>query len=113
MSRRVKVMGSLPAATTLTNLTLLPLFVCTSSEHLFPGYRCSRDDKYLLVYTLLKLGLVKGKTLLFVSEIDRCYRYCQLTQQECVGSVTTYLSTIVQIEAVPRAIFYQSLCFEL
>ncbi|CAI8047875.1 Probable ATP-dependent RNA helicase DDX56, partial [Geodia barretti] len=36
--------------------------------------KCSRDDKFLLIYTLLKLGLVKGKTLLFVNEIEGCYR---------------------------------------
>ncbi|XP_066570443.1 putative ATP-dependent RNA helicase DDX56 [Amia ocellicauda] len=35
---------------------------------------CEEEDKFLLIYTLLKLGLVRGKTLLFVSAIDRCYR---------------------------------------
>uniref|UniRef100_A0AAR2LB60 Probable ATP-dependent RNA helicase DDX56 n=1 Tax=Pygocentrus nattereri TaxID=42514 RepID=A0AAR2LB60_PYGNA len=32
------------------------------------------DDKFLLIYTLLKLGLVQGKTLIFVGSLDRCYR---------------------------------------
>uniref|UniRef100_A0A672IAF4 Probable ATP-dependent RNA helicase DDX56 n=1 Tax=Salarias fasciatus TaxID=181472 RepID=A0A672IAF4_SALFA len=36
--------------------------------------RCEEEDKFLLVYTLLKLGLVRGKTLLFVGAVDRCYR---------------------------------------
>ncbi|XP_028391173.1 probable ATP-dependent RNA helicase DDX56 [Dendronephthya gigantea] len=36
--------------------------------------KCEADDKFLLVYTLLKLKLVLGKTLIFVNGIDRCYR---------------------------------------
>lgn len=28
----------------------------------------------MLLYALLKLSLVRGKALLFVSSIDRCYR---------------------------------------
>ncbi|KAK0154360.1 putative ATP-dependent RNA helicase DDX56 [Merluccius polli] len=36
--------------------------------------QCEEEDKFLLVYTLLKLRLVRGKTLLFVDSIDRCYR---------------------------------------
>ncbi|KAJ8400105.1 hypothetical protein AAFF_G00401440 [Aldrovandia affinis] len=36
--------------------------------------QCEEEDKFLLVYTLLKLSLVRGKTLLFVNAVDRCYR---------------------------------------
>ncbi|XP_033015106.1 probable ATP-dependent RNA helicase DDX56 [Lacerta agilis] len=37
--------------------------------------RCeTEDDKFLLLYALLKLSLVKGKVILFVSTIGRCYR---------------------------------------
>ncbi|XP_047425240.1 probable ATP-dependent RNA helicase DDX56 [Mugil cephalus] len=36
--------------------------------------KCEEEDKFLLVYTLLKLRLVQGKTLVFVGEVDRCYR---------------------------------------
>ncbi|XP_056323199.1 probable ATP-dependent RNA helicase DDX56 [Danio aesculapii] len=36
--------------------------------------KCEEEDKFLLIYTLLKLGLVQGKTLLFVSDVDRSYR---------------------------------------
>ncbi|KAJ0057487.1 hypothetical protein NL108_009216, partial [Boleophthalmus pectinirostris] len=36
--------------------------------------KCEEEDKFLLIYTLLKLSLVQGKTLLFVGEVDRCYR---------------------------------------
>ncbi|MGH0156218.1 UNVERIFIED_CONTAM: hypothetical protein FKN15_049264 [Acipenser sinensis] len=36
--------------------------------------RCEEEDKFLLIYTLLKLALVRGKTLIFIGTIDRCYR---------------------------------------
>ncbi|XP_073730705.1 probable ATP-dependent RNA helicase DDX56 [Misgurnus anguillicaudatus] len=36
--------------------------------------KCEEEDKFLLIYTLLKLGLVRGKTLIFVSAVERCYR---------------------------------------
>lgn len=36
--------------------------------------RCEEEDKFLLIYTLLKLQLVQGKTLLFVAAVDRSYR---------------------------------------
>ncbi|KAF4108482.1 probable ATP-dependent RNA helicase DDX56 [Onychostoma macrolepis] len=36
--------------------------------------RCEEEEKFLLIYTLLKLGLVQGKSLVFVSDVDRCYR---------------------------------------
>ncbi|XP_003965416.2 probable ATP-dependent RNA helicase DDX56 [Takifugu rubripes] len=35
---------------------------------------CEEEDKFLLIYTLLKLRLVQGKTLLFVGAVDRSYR---------------------------------------
>ena len=31
-------------------------------------------DKVILVYALFKLELIKGKTLMFVSSVDRCYK---------------------------------------
>ncbi|KAM9801224.1 putative ATP-dependent RNA helicase DDX56 [Neosynchiropus ocellatus] len=36
--------------------------------------RCEEEDKFLLLYTLLKLRLVRGKTLVFVSGVERGYR---------------------------------------
>lgn len=36
--------------------------------------QCEEEDKFLLIYTLIKLQLVKGKTLIFVGAVDRCYR---------------------------------------
>ena len=36
--------------------------------------RTNEDDKFLLIYVILKLKLVKGKILLFVNDTDRGYR---------------------------------------
>ena len=36
--------------------------------------RCGEEDKFLLVFALLKLKLIKGKCIVFVGDIDRCYR---------------------------------------
>ena len=36
--------------------------------------RCSEVDKFLLTYVILKLKLIKGKCIIFVNEVDRCYR---------------------------------------
>ncbi|CAG8477419.1 9758_t:CDS:10 [Diversispora eburnea] len=35
---------------------------------------CSEADKFLLTYVILKLRLIKGKCIMFVNDIDRCYR---------------------------------------
>lgn len=36
--------------------------------------RCSEEEKFLLLYVILKLKLIKGKSLIFVNNIDRGYR---------------------------------------
>ncbi|XP_074546554.1 putative ATP-dependent RNA helicase DDX56 [Halichoeres trimaculatus] len=36
--------------------------------------RCEEEDKFLLIYTLLQLRLVQGKTLVFVGAVERSYR---------------------------------------
>merc|ERR1712187_314116 len=35
---------------------------------------CHKSDKYLILYTLLKLQLVSGKTLVFVKSIEAAYK---------------------------------------
>ena len=35
--------------------------------------RAEREDKFLLIYALLKLNLLEGKSLIFVNTIDSCY----------------------------------------
>ncbi|KAG2150290.1 DEAD-domain-containing protein [Suillus bovinus] len=36
--------------------------------------QCSEVDKFLLTYVILKLRLIKGKCIVFVNDVDRCYR---------------------------------------
>ena len=36
--------------------------------------RCAEDEKFLLAYVIFKLRLIKGKCIIFVGDIDRCYR---------------------------------------
>ena len=38
------------------------------------AYRCAEDEKFLLTYVIFKLKLIKGKSIVFVGDIDRCYR---------------------------------------
>lgn len=37
-------------------------------------YRCAEDEKFLLTYVIFKLKLIEGKCIVFVADIDRCYR---------------------------------------
>lgn len=48
--------------------------------------KCSEDDKFLLVYVMFKLKLVKGKCIIFVGDIDRCYRVKLFLEQFGVRS---------------------------
>lgn len=47
-----------------------------AEEHALTQFsvRCSEVDKFLLTYVVLKLKLVKGKCLIFVNDVERCYR---------------------------------------
>lgn len=36
--------------------------------------KCEEEDKFVLIYAFLKLNLIRGKTLIFVNSVDRCYR---------------------------------------
>ncbi|KAL5627655.1 hypothetical protein BROUX41_003808 [Berkeleyomyces rouxiae] len=36
--------------------------------------KCSEDDKFLLTYVIYKLKLIQGKSIIFVADVDRCYR---------------------------------------
>ena len=36
--------------------------------------RCAEDEKFLLIYVIVKLKLIKGKCIIFVGDVDRCYR---------------------------------------
>jgi ATP-dependent RNA helicase DDX56/DBP9 len=34
----------------------------------------TEEDKFLLIYVILKLNLLKGKCIVFVNDVERCYR---------------------------------------
>lgn len=36
--------------------------------------KCAEDEKFLFIYVIFKLKLIKGKCIMFVGDIDRCYR---------------------------------------
>ncbi|KAI9159036.1 ATP-dependent RNA helicase DBP9 [Paramyrothecium foliicola] len=36
--------------------------------------KCGEDEKFLLIYIIFKLQLIKGKCIIFVGDVDRCYR---------------------------------------
>ncbi|KIW59307.1 hypothetical protein PV05_03762 [Exophiala xenobiotica] len=36
--------------------------------------RCAEDEKFLLIFVVFKLRLVRGKALIFVADVDRSYR---------------------------------------
>ncbi|KDQ18941.1 hypothetical protein BOTBODRAFT_28422 [Botryobasidium botryosum FD-172 SS1] len=48
--------------------------------------RCSEVDKFLLTYVILKLKLVQGKCILFVNDVDRCYRLKLFLEQFSIKS---------------------------
>lgn len=66
----------------LKKLVLHNPVVLQLQESLLPGrdrlqqyvVRCKASDKYLIIFTLLKLRLVRGKTIIFVRSVDGCYR---------------------------------------
>ena len=41
---------------------------------IWPCNSCAEDEKFLLVYVIFKLQLIKGKCIIFVGDTDRCYR---------------------------------------
>ncbi|KAA1469089.1 DEAD-domain-containing protein [Dentipellis sp. KUC8613] len=48
--------------------------------------RCSEVDKFLLTYVILKLKLIKGKCIMFVNDVDRCYRLKLFLEQFSIKS---------------------------
>lgn len=48
--------------------------------------QCSEVDKFLLTYVILKLKLIRGKCILFVNDVDRCYRLKLFLEQFSIKS---------------------------
>jgi len=48
--------------------------------------RCSESDKFLILYVFVKLGLLQGKGLIFVNDVNKCYKLRLFLQQFGVSS---------------------------
>lgn len=48
--------------------------------------RTAEDEKFLLIYAIFKLQLIRGKIIVFVADIDRCYRVKLFLEQFGVRS---------------------------
>lgn len=48
--------------------------------------KCEPKDKFLLLIALLKLNLLRGKTLIFVNDISRCYKVKLFLEQFSIAS---------------------------
>ncbi|KAF9736427.1 ATP-dependent DNA/RNA helicase [Paraphaeosphaeria minitans] len=47
---------------------------------------CAEPDKFLLAYSLFKLQLIRGKTIVFVGDVDRSYRLKLFLEQFAIKS---------------------------
>ncbi|XP_068609463.1 probable ATP-dependent RNA helicase DDX56 isoform X2 [Brachionichthys hirsutus] len=61
--------------------------------------KCEEEDKFLLIYTLLRLRLVQGKTLVFVGAVDRCYRLKLFLEQFAIPACVLNSELPVQSRA--------------
>lgn len=48
--------------------------------------KCAEREKFLFLYVILKLQLIRGKILIFVNGIDRCYRVKLFLEQFSIRS---------------------------
>lgn len=71
-----------------TNPTIVTLDEEEKSDGKVSQYmvKCAEDEKFLLAYAIFVLKLIKGKTIIFVGEIDRCYRLKLFLEQFGVKS---------------------------
>ncbi|KAI9891721.1 MAG: ATP-dependent DNA/RNA helicase [Vezdaea aestivalis] len=77
---------SIMSATLTTEVEALKKLFCHSpvilkledgdDEELLTQYivKCGEEEKFLLAYVIFKLQLIKGKCIIFVADVDRCYR---------------------------------------
>jgi len=48
--------------------------------------KLENQEKYTLIYALFKLQIIRGKTIIFVSTVDRCYRLKLYLEQFAISS---------------------------
>jgi ATP-dependent RNA helicase DDX56/DBP9 len=66
----------------LHNPAVLKINETQSSGHLLQFYLNAKEtDKYLILYVFMKLGLLQGKGLIFVNDVNKCYRLKLFLQQ--------------------------------
>eukprot|EP00602_Paraphysomonas_sp_CaronLab_P010101 CAMPEP_0185037304 /NCGR_PEP_ID=MMETSP1103-20130426/31514_1 /TAXON_ID=36769 /ORGANISM="Paraphysomonas bandaiensis, Strain Caron Lab Isolate" /LENGTH=614 /DNA_ID=CAMNT_0027575225 /DNA_START=381 /DNA_END=2225 /DNA_ORIENTATION=- len=66
----------------LHNPAVLKLEESANSGHLLQMYlRTSEADKFLVLYVFIKLGLLQGKGLIFVNDVNKCYKLKLFLQQ--------------------------------
>jgi ATP-dependent RNA helicase DDX56/DBP9 len=66
----------------LNNPAILKLEEPINSGKLLQFYlMATPQDKYLILYVFLKLGLLQGKGLIFVNDVNKCYRLKLVLQQ--------------------------------
>ncbi|CAN9444402.1 unnamed protein product [Alternaria alternata] len=49
--------------------------------------KVAEDEKFLLIYAMFKLNLIKGKTIIFVGDVDRSYRVKLFLEQFAVKAI--------------------------
>ncbi|KAK3636170.1 ATP-dependent DNA/RNA helicase [Elasticomyces elasticus] len=66
--------GKQPTTLDLSALEAEEAAASTADNLMQYTLRTTEEDKFLLLYTLLKLQLIKGKVIVFVADTDRAYR---------------------------------------
>jgi len=46
----------------------------SSAQLVQHSIQCSEEDKFLLAYVMIKMGLLGGKGIFFVNDIERCFK---------------------------------------
>jgi ATP-dependent RNA helicase DDX56/DBP9 len=49
--------------------------------------KCAEDEKFLLIFAMFKLNLIKGKSIIFVGDTDRSYRVKLFLEQFGIRSI--------------------------
>jgi ATP-dependent RNA helicase DDX56/DBP9 len=79
----------------LHNPAVLKLEEAKGVGHLLQFFlESTEDDKYLILYVFMRLGLLQGKGLIFVNDVSKCYRLKLFLQQ-------FYISAAVLNSEVP------------
>ena len=50
----------------------------------------TESDKFLILYVFIKLGLLQGKGLIFVNDVNKCYKLKLFLQQFFINAAGRY-----------------------